>query len=148
MLDILQQHNRTAAIWKCHFFQKEVLFLGHIVSAEGVRVDPAKVAAVKDYPAPKDVQSLRSFLGMVNFFRKFIKRYAQVVHPLTDLLKQSAVYRWTPECQAAFDKVKELLTTSPILRMPDWHSEAPFEMVCDASYKGLSGVLLQDGHPV
>jgi hypothetical protein len=73
VLDILQQHNLTAAIWKCHFFQTEVLFLGHIVSADGVRVDPAKVAAVKDFPAPKDVPSLRSFLGMVNFFRKFIK---------------------------------------------------------------------------
>lgn len=70
---------------------------------------------------------------MTNYFRKFIKRYAQVVHPLTDLLKSTNVFRWTPACQEAFEKVKDLLTTAPVLTLPDWHSKEPFDMICAAS---------------
>jgi hypothetical protein len=148
VLDVLKQHSLTAAIHKCSFYQKEVLFLGHVVSAEGVRVDPAKVSAVRDFPVPTDVSHLRSFLGMTNYFRKFIKRYAQVVHPMTDLLKQDTAFCWSAACQESFDKVKELLTTAPVLTIPDWHSQEPFEMVCDASYLGVSGILMQHGHPI
>jgi hypothetical protein len=151
VLDILKQHTLTAAHWKCSFYRKEVLLLGHIVIEEGIRVDPAKVKAVTDFPAPAncaDVSHLRSFLGMTNYFRKFIKRYAQVVHPMTDLLKSNIAFRWSTSCQAAFDKVKELLTTAPVLTLPDWHSQEPFEMVCDASYLGVSGVLMEKGHPI
>jgi hypothetical protein len=115
VLDILKQHNLTAAHWKCSFYQKEVLFLGHIVDADGVRVDPAKVKAVKEFPVPTDVSHLRSFLGMTNYFRKFIKRYAQVVHPMTDLLKGDTAFHWSTSCQQAFATVKELLTTAPVL---------------------------------
>jgi hypothetical protein len=148
VLDILKLHNLTAAHWKCSFYQQEVLFLGHIVSAEGVRVDPAKVKAVKNFPAPTNASHLRSFLGMTNYFRKFIRRYAHVVHPMTDLLKSEVPFRWSSACQTAFDQVKELLTTAPVLILPDWHSQEPFEMVCDASYLGVSGVLMQTGHPI
>jgi hypothetical protein len=75
-----------------------VLFLWHIVSAEGVRVDPAKVKAAKDFPVPTDISHLRSFLGMMNYFKKFIKRYAHVVHPMTDLQKEGFAFRWTESC--------------------------------------------------
>jgi hypothetical protein len=98
VLDILKQHNLTVAHWKCSFYHKQVMFLGHIVDVEGVRVDPAKVKALKDFPVPSDVSHLRSFLGMTNYFRKFIKRYAQVVHPMTDLLKGGSAFRWTASC--------------------------------------------------
>eukprot|EP00882_Tetradesmus_deserticola_P001192 GHRQ01001290.1.p1 GENE.GHRQ01001290.1~~GHRQ01001290.1.p1 ORF type:complete len:1007 (-),score=112.72 GHRQ01001290.1:2410-5226(-) len=148
ILDILKQHNLTAAVAKCSFYQQEVLFLGHIVDANGVRVDPAKVKAVKEFPVPTDVSHLRSFLGMTNYFRKFIKRYAQVVHPMTDLLKGEVAFQWSTACQTAFDTVKALLTTAPVLTLPDWHSQEPFEMVCDASYLGVSGVLMQRGQPI
>jgi hypothetical protein len=148
ILNILKENNLTAAHWKCSFYQKEVLFLGHIVDEQGVRVDPAKVKAVKEFPTPTDVSHLRSFLGMTNYFRKFIKRYAQVVHPMTDLLKGDTAFRWSTACHTAFEHVKELLTTAPVLMLPDWHSQEPFEMVCDASYLGVSGVLMQTGHPI
>jgi hypothetical protein len=67
---------------------------------------------------------------------------------MTDLLKSNIAFRWSTACQDAFDKVKELLTIAPVLTLPDWHSQEPFEMVCDASYLGVSGVLLQKGHPI
>ena len=121
------------------FYQKEVLFLGHIVRGSGVKVDPAKVQAVRDYPRPDNIHHLRSFLGMATYFRKFIYGFARVVHPLTDLLRKDKgkekPWRWTEACEAAFCKVKELLTTAPVLALPDWHSTDPFELVCDASLK-------------
>jgi hypothetical protein len=129
ILNILKENNLTATHWKCSFYQKEVLFLGHIVDEQGVRVDPAKMKAVKEFPAPADVSHLRSFLGMTNYFRKFIKRYAHVVHPMTDLLKGDTAFRWSTACHTAFEHVKELLTTAPVLILPDWHSQEPFEMV-------------------
>jgi hypothetical protein len=148
VLDILRSAQLTVALGKCKFYQKEVLFLGHIVSGDGVKVDPAKVQAVKDFPRPADVHHLRSFLGMATYFRKFIDKFARVVHPLTGLLKKDQQWRWTPACESAFCKVKELLTTAPILALPDWRSTEPFELVCDASLLGIGGVLLQDGRPI
>jgi hypothetical protein len=67
---------------------------------------------------------------------------------MTDLLKEGSAFRWTEPCQEAFDTVKEMLTTAPVLTLPDWHSKDPLEMVCDASYLGVSGVLMQNGHPI
>jgi len=87
VLDVLRKHNLTMAIHKCSLSQPELLYLGHIVSAEGVATDHVKTKAVREYPQPKDIHQLRSFLGMCNNFRKFIKQYAQMVRPLTNLLK-------------------------------------------------------------
>ena len=88
VLDILRDANLTVAIHKCKFYQQEVLFLGHIVSGEGVKADPAKVQAVSEFPRPTDVSHLRSFLGLATYFRRYIDSFARVAHPLTDLLKQ------------------------------------------------------------
>jgi hypothetical protein len=150
VLDVLKKHQLTVSAEKCSFNQRQVLFLGHIVSADGVKVDQTKVAAVQQFPQPTDVHQLRSFLGMANYFRRFIPKYSQVVSPLTDLLKDGAVVQrdWGADHTAAFDQVKQLLCTAPVLALPDWQSTEPFDMICDASYKGLSGVLLQKGQPV
>jgi hypothetical protein len=148
VMQILKANRLTAAIHKCSFYQKEVLFLGHIVSGEGIKADPAKVAAVKQFPKPTDVSHLRSFLGMATYFRKFIKHFAQITAPLTDLLKKNQPFYWTPRCQQAFDKVKDKLTSAPLLVLPDWRKTAPFDLICDASLQGLGGVLMQDGHVI
>jgi hypothetical protein len=148
VLDILRDAKLTVAIHKCKFYQEEVLFLGHIISGTGVKADPAKVQAVTDFPRPTDVPHLRSFLGMATYFRRFIDGFARVAHPLTDLLKQDTPWRWDDACEAAFCKLKELLTSAPVLALPDWRSQTPFELVCDASLKGVGGVLMQNKRPI
>ena len=131
---------------KCHFLKEEVEFLGHIVSKDGIKVDPTKVAAVKDWPTPKDVSEVRSFLGLTNYFRKFIVGYASVVRPMTALLAKDAPYTWSPQCSAAFEAVKHALTSAPVLKLPDLNK--PFVVVTDASDFCLGACLMQDGHPV
>jgi hypothetical protein len=148
VLDVLRAHNLTVAKHKCNFNQSEVLFLGHIVSGKGLAVDPTKVAALKDFPVPQDVSHVRYFLGTTNYFRRFVRKYAEVVRPLTDLLKKDLPFNWSQECQQAFEQIKHLLTTAPILVLPDWQSTAPFHMVCDASCTGVGGVFMQNDRPI
>ena len=148
VLDKLREVKLTIAWHKCHFFQKELLFVGHIVTADGVKADPAKITAVTQYPRPRDVHELRSFLGMTNYFRKFVHKYANITAPLTQLLRKDSDFEWTDAQQQAFEAVKQALVTAPVLKLPDWKSDSPFEITCDASYNGIAGVLMQDGHPV
>ena len=144
VLDILKSKNLTVAWHKCKFYQKELLFVGHIIGEAGVKADPAKVSAVNKYPQPSDVHQLRCFLGMSNYFRRFIHRYSEMVAPLNRLLRTGTEYIWGTEQQKAFDAVKTALTSAPVLKMPDWQSDKPFEICCDASYSGVAGVLMQD----
>jgi len=88
VLDVVRKHNLTVAVHECSLNQPHLLYLGHLVSADGVAADPAKTKAVSEYPQPGDVHLLRSFLVMCNYFRKFVRGYAQVVKPLTDMLKK------------------------------------------------------------
>jgi hypothetical protein len=118
------------------------------VSGKGLAVDPTKVAALKDFPVPQDVSHVRYFLGTTNYFRRFVRKYAEVVRPLTDLLKKDLPFNWSQECQQAFEQIKHLLTTAPILVLPDWQSTAPFHMVCDASCTGVGGVFMQNDRPI
>lgn len=148
VLDKLKEYKLTVAWHKCHFFQQEkILFLGHIITADGVRADPAKVEAVAKYPRPKDPHELRSFLGMANFFRRYISKFAVIAEPLTRLLKKECDYIWGEKQTEAFEGLKQALITAPVLKLPDWQSDSPFEITCDASYMGISGMLVQDQHP-
>jgi len=148
VLDILKENNLTVALHKCTLNQSSVLFLGHIISGEGVATDPTKVAALQQFPIPTDVPRLRSFLGTTNYFRRFIRKYAEIVRPLTDLLRKDVPFTWTDKCQHAFDTIKQMLTNAPVLALPDWRSNKSFTMICDASYEGVGGVLMQDERPI
>ena len=117
VLDVLQQHKFHLSLHKCEFLKDELLYLGHIISADGVKVDPAKTKAVDQYAPPTDVHGLRRFLVMANFFRKFIKGYAQMCAPLTGLLRKDAAYVWTTAQQEAFDQIKTALTNAPVLAL-------------------------------
>jgi transposase InsO family protein len=130
---------------KCNFFQEKVAFLGHVVSAEGVCTDPAKVEAVEKWPQPQNVHHVRSFLGTCSYYRRFIKGFAGIAKPLHQLTEKVADFRWTSECQQAFEKLKQLLTSAPILGYPS--TESPFVLDTDASGFGLGAVLsqVQDG---
>jgi hypothetical protein len=132
---------------KSSFVQSEIKNLGHIVDKQGIRPDPKKVEAVQTWPVPKNVHDVRSFLDLVNYFRKFIEHYYEIAVPLTNLTKKSHPWVWTGRCQDAFELLKQKLIEAPLLRTPDERT-LPYEVVTDACDLGLGGVLLQEGHPV
>ncbi len=136
---------------KCQFLRKEVPYLGYVVSAEGLATDPQKTEAIRKFPTPKNVTELRSFLGLSSYYRRFISGFSKLAHPLYDLLKKDIPFEWNASCQAAFNQLRERLSSTPVLAHPDF-SKA-FYVETDASQLGLGAVLEQeqsDGklHPV
>ena len=127
---------------KCVFFRHETSFLGHIVSKEGVKPDPAKITAVMDIQMPKTVTELRSFLGLTSYYRKFVKDYAKVAKPLYDLTRSKVTWDWTESCEKAFLSLKENLIHTPILAYPDVNG-SEFILDTDASSYAIGGVLSQ-----
>lgn len=146
VLERLEQHKFYAQLRKCHFALPEVEFLGHLVSKDGIRVDPRKVKIVQEWPVPKSAGDLRSFLGLANYFRRFIEKYSETARCLHALTGKHAVWNWTALCQRAFEEIKEKLTAAPVLRAPDFTK--PFDLVADASDFTIGAALLQDGQPV
>ena len=126
--------------------QKELRFLGHVVSEEGIRADPQKVSAVADWPQPQDVRQVRQFLGLANYFRRFIQGYARMSRPMTALLKKNTEFLWSEEVDACFREIKRTLSEAPCLALPN--PARPFVVISDASGFALGGVLLQDGRPI
>jgi len=147
ILDKLREHNLYANPKKCEFFKTELVFLGHIVSSDGTKVDPSKIAAVNSWPKPTTITELRGFLGLANYFRRFIQGYSTIVAPLTHLTrKESGVHNWDATCDRAFQQIKTALVNAPVLAYPDF--EKPFDLICDASDHGIGAVLLQDARPI
>ena len=132
---------------KCEFFKTKIACLGHIILAKGIEMDPKKIKAIQDWTCPKTVTDVRSFLGFTNYYRLFINGYAKVAKPLNVLVSdenanhKKALVEWMDECQVAFDKLKELCTSTPILAYADY--KKPFELQMDASDLGLGVVLYQ-----
>jgi hypothetical protein len=128
---------------KCKFWIKEVPFLGHVVSPEGIAVDPTKVKEVLDWKPPMFVSEVRSFLELASYYRRFIPNFSKIMKPITELLKKGNKYAWNDVCDEAFKNMKKLLTTSPLLAQPD--TDKTFDVYCDASGTGLGGVLMLEG---
>ena len=126
---------------KCEFSKGEVKFLGHIVSAQGIAIDPSKVEAIASFPAPEGVPELRRLLGMVNHVAKFAPNLAEVTKPLRDLLKKENDWVWGPDQEEAFKKLKTLLSTAPVLQ--HYNPNKPTLISADASSYGMGGVLMQ-----
>lgn len=147
VLELLQKAKMFCKISKCHFAQREVSFLGHIVGADGIRMDPAKVRAVQEWPTPTSLTDLRSFLGLANFYRRFVKDYSKIALPLTDLTKKlPGQLAWKAAHAEAFQQLKEALSSAPVLAPPD--PKLPFHVGTDASDFALGAVLSQGGRPV
>ena len=146
VLGLLRRHKLYAKLAKCTFMQSELKFLGHIVGAQGLQVDPKKVAIVRDWPVPTGVALLRSFLGLANYFRKFVQGWSALVAPLQRLTKKDKEFVWSAECDQAFEGVKEALTHAPVLALPDLNNR--FEVICDACGVGLGAVPVQGGRPI
>ena len=126
---------------KCEFGQATVTFLGHVVGQGKVAPVEAKVEAIEKFPPPKGRKALMRFLGMAGFYRKFCQNFSQVVAPLTDLLKKNRKFVWSDECQRAFEKIKSMLSRSPVLAAPDLSK--PFSLEVDSCDIGTGSVLLQ-----
>lgn len=126
---------------KCHLLQSKVLFLGHVISAEGVATDPEKIEAVESWPTPSKLKELRAFLGLCSYYRKFVPEFARIARPLHDMTRKGVPFVWTKECEEAFRKLKQTLTEAPILSLPD--DQGMFILDTDASGEALGGVLSQ-----
>ncbi|GMQ12089.1 hypothetical protein CsSME_00054546 [Camellia sinensis var. sinensis] len=131
---------------KCSFAKEEVSFLGHKIKGGKLSMEEDKVRAIKEWEPPTKVTELRSFLGLVNYYRRFIMGYSAIAAPLTDMLKKGQTWVWTEKCQDAFDKLKEAITKEPVLALPD--CAKAYEVQTDASDFAIGGVLMQDGHPI
>ena len=143
VLQRLQDHALHLKPEKCLFEVAEVEFLGAIISAGKISMDPVKLKAIHEWPAPTTVKQTQSFLGFGNFYRRFIRDYSTIVRPLTELTKKDKPWEWTTACQHAFDELKNRFTKEPILKIPNPHE--PFQLECDASGVATGAVLRQQG---
>ncbi|KAJ9528513.1 hypothetical protein QJQ45_020524, partial [Haematococcus lacustris] len=150
VFDLLRKNELYAKMSKCEFMQLTLRFLGHVISAGAISVDPDKVRAIVDWPVPSSLTQLQSFLGAANFVRKFVHNFSAISAPLTDLCgKLSATFPWHswPDHERhAFYELKAAVANVPMLRLPD-HTQ-PFQVYCDASLQGVGAVLMQDGYPL
>ncbi|GBG60081.1 hypothetical protein CBR_g412 [Chara braunii] len=145
VLNLLRQHKFKINGEKCEFGRTRILYLGHEISAEGLKPDDAKVASIRDWPRPQSVTEMRSFLGMTGYYRTFVKNYSIVAAPLTDLTRLDTPWEWTDECEAAFRHLKHALTHYEILKLPD--PDKPFIVTTDASQYGIGAMLAQQEGP-
>jgi hypothetical protein len=125
---------------------EEFQFLGHVLSTKGIAVDPSKVKDILEWKPPTTVHQVRSFLGLAGYYRRFILDFSKIVKPITGLLKNDTKFDWSSKCNEAFEQLKMLLTTAPILAQLD--IEKPFDVYCDASSSGLGCVLMQEGRVI
>ncbi|KAK1613206.1 hypothetical protein QYE76_036879 [Lolium multiflorum] len=122
--------------------QLSVKFLGYVITKDGIVVNPSKVQSVLEWNSPKNVKEIRGFLGMAGYYRRFIEGFSKIAGPMTKLLKKNTPFVWTDECEASFQKLKEKLTTAPVLAVPEPGKD--YTVYCDASKNGLGCVLMQD----
>jgi hypothetical protein len=144
VLGKLRQHQLYDKFSKCKFWMEEVAFLGHVLSAKGVAVDPSKIEAVSKWQSPKSVTEIRSFLGLARYYRRFIENFSKIAKPMTELLKSNTPYVWSDKCEASFQVLKTRLTTTPVLTLPD--ASKDFVVYCDTCIEDMEA--LPDGEQV
>jgi hypothetical protein len=125
---------------------KDVPFLGHVISVEGIAVDLSKIQEVLEWKSPRSVTQILSFLGLVGYYRRFIPNFSKITKSMTKLLEKEVKFKWSPQCEEAFLTLKNLLTTAPVLAQPD--IEKSFVVYCDASGTGIGCVLIQNGRAI
>ena len=141
VLQMLRLHQLYAKFNKCEFWLNRVGFLGHVVSADGIYVDPHKVEAVANWEQPTTVTELQSFLGLAGYYRRFIEEFSKIAGPLHGLTRKGVRFEWTERCEGSFQTLKKRLTSAHVLTLPEGNKG--FEVYSDASYQGLSCVLMQ-----
>ena len=146
VLKTLRENQLFAKLSKCEFWLKEVSFLGHIVSSEGIRVDPVKIEAIVNWKPPQNVTEVRSFLGLAGYYRRFVQGFSVIASSLTRLLWKGVKFEWDDKFQSSFERLKEILIEAPVLIQPT--SGRDYTVYSDASRIGLGCVLMQDGKVV
>jgi len=141
VLSVLEENHLAAKVSKCEFHRPEVEFLGHVISGSGVKTDPKKISALKDWPTPSTVKEVQSFVGFCNYYRRFVKNFASIAKPLHNLTKKDSKFVWTDECNSAFLTLKDKLCSSEVLIQPD--PNKPYKLETDASKFAIGCVLSQ-----
>ena len=140
----LREQRLFSNFQKYHFFTDNIVFLGYVMSSEGVKMDPSKVEDIESWPVPKSIHNVRSFHGMVSFYRRFIKYFSTLVASIIECMK-GGVFKWEREAQESFEVIKRKMKTTPVLTLLD--SRKVFELDCDASNVGIGVVLSQEEDP-
>jgi RNase H-like domain found in reverse transcriptase/Reverse transcriptase (RNA-dependent DNA polymerase) len=151
VLQRLREHDLFLKLKKCEFNKTTMEYLGLIIQEGKLSMDPVKLSGIRDWPTPTMVKQVRGFIGFANFYRRFIKKFSELVLPLNNLLRKNAKFDWNDQCQEAFETLKGRFLQEPVLMMPD-HSK-PFQIESDASKYASGAVLTQtdingDRHPV
>jgi RNase H-like domain found in reverse transcriptase len=141
VLNTLRDHRLYAKLRKCELFTSSLLYLGHHISASGIGVEEKKISAIRNWVRRRTLVNLQSFLGLCNYYRKFVMNFSQMAAPLTDLTRRDTPYTWGENQECAFTQLKEALMSAPILRCAD--SSLPFQVQADASETGLRAILQQ-----
>ncbi|XP_026383778.1 uncharacterized protein LOC113279293 [Papaver somniferum] len=144
-LELLRLHQLTTNFSKCSFGQSQIEFLGHIITGNGVMADPEKISAMVDWPTPTNLKALRGFLGFTGYYRKFVQNYGLISRPLTELSKKDA-FSWSTTTNTAFLQLKQAMTTTPVLALPDFRKQ--FILETDACDLGIGDVLMQEGRAI
>jgi hypothetical protein len=119
VLQVLREHQLYAKLSNCSFYENKIHYLGHIISEEGITVDPEKIEAIKGWTTPKNVKEVRSFMGLIGYYRRFIAGFSRITHPITSLQRKGNKFQWTKECEKSFQQLKQLLTSAPIMKITD-----------------------------
>jgi hypothetical protein len=143
---VLREHQLYAKRSKFSFYQRKIHYLGHIISKEGIVVDLEKVQAIREWPAPRNVAEVRYFMGLAGYYRRFIAGFSKIAHSITSLQRMENKFQWTEECESSFQRLKQLLTSAPILKIADPNKD--YVVCTDACKEGLGGVLSQEGFVV
>lgn len=146
VLQILQKDKWYVKYSKCEFASQKLLYLGHVISTDGVSTDPSKISTIEQWPSPVSAKEVRSFLGLAGYYRKFIKHFGIIAKPLTNLLRKGVHFLWTTVEETAFQTLKHSLVTAPVLALPNFQEN--FVIETDASDYGIGAVLMQSGHPL
>src|SRR6202171_51855 len=142
VFDLLRQHKLYVKLSKCEFFKHEVEFLGHVVGNGQIKMCPSKVDAILQWPTPTTVTDIRSFLGLCNYYRKFIRGFSTIASSLTDITKNDTTFTWSSKQQVSFDQLKHAITSAPVLQLPN--QSFPWILHTDASGYAVGGVLCQN----
>lgn len=141
VLQRLREVNLKLNPQKCEFLKQQLLYLGHVISADGISPDPEKTKVISEYPVPKNADEAKRFVAFANYYRKFIPDFAKIAQPLNDLSRKGTIFNWSNECQQAFEELKKALVDSKLLEFPNFTGNNTFILKTDASGYALGAVL-------